>query len=198
MFQLARSKRMRWRSAREEHNVLALRPSALLDISHWNGVCDLTLTLKQARKSDDGRWVEIDEHQCRRAFRAFMNRLNRAVYGNAVKRHDKRLRVIPVLERGVLRVRDKGFASEFGNDLAGRWHIHCAIEPPAHLDFESFERRISDCWSRTDWGYRRIVFRGDADRGWVDYMLKPWQKSGFDAWSDCIDWENLHNPIADA
>ena len=74
--------------------------SSLFDVSHWGPFCDVTLALKQARQADNGAWVKIDEHQCKRAFRLFMNRLDHAVYGNAVRRHNKRLRVLPVLEKG--------------------------------------------------------------------------------------------------
>jgi hypothetical protein len=143
---------------------------------------DLTLTLKQGRQSDDGRWFWGDENQYRAAFRHFMKRLNNAVYGNTTRRYRRRLRVIPVLEK----------------DANGRWHFHAAIEPPLHMDFEDFEERIHACWSRLDWGYRITFVRDNADKGWVNYMLKLRQKSEFENWSDCIDWGSLHNPIADA
>jgi hypothetical protein len=171
---------------------LAIRPSSLLSVDHWRAAHDLTLTLKQARKSNDERWIKIDQYECSRAFRHFMNLLNRAVYGNAFKRHRKRLRVLPVLEGGVLPM-----LPEFPKEVAKRWHIHCAIEPPAHMDATGFERLICECWSKVDWGYRRTLVRDSANDGWIDYMLKPWQKSDFYDWSDSIDWENLYNPIAD-
>jgi hypothetical protein len=67
--------------------------SSLFDLSHGGPFCDVTLTLKQARQADNGAWVKIDECECKRAFRLFMNRLDQAVYGNAVRRYKKRLRV---------------------------------------------------------------------------------------------------------
>jgi hypothetical protein len=79
--------------------------SSLFNVSHWGPFCDVTLTLKQARQADNGAWVKIDEHQCKRAFRLFINWLNQAVYGNAVRRRNKRLRVLPVLEKGEVRSR---------------------------------------------------------------------------------------------
>jgi hypothetical protein len=42
--------------------------SSLFDVSHWGPVCDVTLTLKQARQADNGAWVKIDENECKRAF----------------------------------------------------------------------------------------------------------------------------------
>jgi hypothetical protein len=162
-------------------------PSSPFDTVHWRSIFDVTLTLKQARKSDTGKLVRIDERECRRAFRHFMNQLNRAVYNSAFRCLGKRIRVIPILEK----------------NAEGRWYYHCAIEPPAHadgtrMDPVSFERLIHDCWAKVDWGYKRILVRDNADRGWIEYMLKPQQKSALEAWSDSIDWDSLHNPIANA
>ena len=106
-----------------------------------------------------------------------MNLLNRAVYGAAFRRYHKRLRVLPVLEK----------------DVEGRFHYHCTMESPAHTDAVDFERLIHDCWSKVDWGYKHILVRENADRGWIKYCLKPCQKSALETWSDCIDWEALHN-----
>ena len=72
--------------------------AAQLDTSAWDLVSAVTLTLKQALWSEGCR-IFADEHQCTRAFRHFMNLLNRAIYGSAFRRSKKRLRVIPVLRR---------------------------------------------------------------------------------------------------
>jgi hypothetical protein len=77
--------------------------SDLFDTSRWRPFCDVTLTLKQARQCEMGAWIKIDDYSCRQAFRHFMNLLNRAVYGAAFRRHGKRLRVLPVLEKGEVR-----------------------------------------------------------------------------------------------
>jgi hypothetical protein len=103
--------------------------------------------LKQARQPDSGGWVKIDDYRCRQAFRHFMNLLNRAVYGAAFCRHGKRLRVLPVLEKGevcarALRSWDRG--------TSGRWHIHCAIELPSHFDGIALENLICDCWAKVE------------------------------------------------
>jgi hypothetical protein len=167
-----------------KQSFLRLRHSPLLDISNWWDVWDVTLTLKQARQTDDRKlWIRADEYQCQRAFRHFMNPLNRTVFGKAFYRHGKSLSVIPVLEK----------------ETHGRWHYHAAIEPPKHIAAEYFKQLIRDCWDRTDWAHHRILVRENADRGWVNYLLKPSQKSDFEVWSDCIDWESLNNnPVAGA
>ena len=91
--------------ARFQH--LEYAKSYLFDTSDWGQFCDVTLTLKQARQSDNGVWVKIDDYPCRRAFRHFMNLLNRSVYGTAFRRYGKRLRVLPVLEKGEVRARGR-------------------------------------------------------------------------------------------
>ncbi|HEY7231777.1 MAG TPA: hypothetical protein VH558_15555 [Pseudolabrys sp.] len=169
--------------------------SQLFDTSSWGPFCDVTLTLKQARQSERGAWIKIDDYPCRQAFRHFMNLLNRAVYGAAFRRYGKRLQVLPVLEKGevggsALRSWERG--------TSGRWHIHCAIELPSHLDAVALERLIRQCWTKIELGHGRILVRDGANAGWIHYMLKDRQKSEFDGFLDCIMIESLHNPIADA
>jgi hypothetical protein len=148
-----------------------------LKTDHWRSICAVTFTLRQSWRADNGKMIWLDANQCTKAFRVFMHRLDRAVYGNAVIRFEKRVRVIPVLEK----------------DEFGRWHIHAAIELPESLQPFQFEALIRQCWSKVDWAYDHIDFQEYADDGWRDYMLKLRQKSGFEAWSDCIIWECLHN-----
>jgi hypothetical protein len=169
--------------------------SDLFDTSRWRPFCDVTLTLKQARQSEMGAWIKIDDYSCRQAFRHFMNLLNRAVYGAAFRRHRKRLRVLPVLEKGEVRARALR-SCESG--MSGRSHIHCAIELPSHLRAVVLEKLIRACWAKVELGYGRILVRDRANAGWINYMLKDSQKSEFDGFLDCIILESWHNPIADA
>jgi hypothetical protein len=102
---------------------------------------------------------------------------------------------ITVLEKGevhasALRSCERG--------TSGRWHIHCAIELPSHLDAVALEKLIRCCWAKIELGHGRILVRDCADAGWISYMLKDRQKSEFDGFVDCIIVESLHNPIADA
>jgi hypothetical protein len=169
--------------------------SHLFDTSSWGAFCDVTLTLKQACQSAIGSWVKLDDYRCRQAFRYFMNLLNRAVYGAANRRYGKRLRVLPVLERG--QVCARGLRS-WERGRLGRWHIHCAIELPSHFDAVALERLIRGCWAKVECGHGRILVRDSADAGWVRYMLKNRQKSEFDGFFDCVILESLHNPVAGA
>jgi hypothetical protein len=169
--------------------------SHLFDTRGWGPFCDVTLTFKQTRQSDCGAWVKIDAYRCRQTFRHFVSILNRAVYGTAFRRHGRRLRILPVLERGeiyapALRPLERG--------TSGRWHVHCAIELPAHCDCVVLERLIRSCWAKVEWGGSRILVRDGANAGWIEYMLKARQKSGFDDALDCMLLESWHNPTADA
>jgi hypothetical protein len=143
--------------------------SNLFDTSSWGEFCDVT--------------------------RHFMNLLNKAVYGSAFRRHGKRLRVLPVLEKGELRARS---LRRWERGTSGRWHIHCAIELPPHFDAFALETSIGDCWAKVELGHGRILVRDGANAGWSNYMLKDGQKSEFDGLLDCVIIESLHNPIADA
>jgi hypothetical protein len=169
--------------------------SHFFDTSNWGPFCDVTLTLKQARQSERGAWVRIDDYPCRQAFRHFMNLLNRAAYGAAFRRYGKRLRVLPVLEKGEVRATA---LRSWERGTSGRWHIHCAIELPSHFDAIVLERLIRDAWAKVEWGHGRILVRDGANAGWISYMLKDRQKSEFDGFADCIIIESLYNPIADA
>jgi hypothetical protein len=166
--------------------------SHLFDTSSWGQFCDVTLTLKQASQSERGAWIKIDDYACRQAFRHFMNLLNRAVYGAAFRRYGRRLRVLPVLEKGEVRA---SALRSWERGTCGRWHIHCAIELPSHLDAVVLEKLIRACWAKVDLGYGRILVRDCADAGWINYMLKDRQKSEFDGFVDCIIIESLHNPL---
>jgi hypothetical protein len=169
--------------------------SYFFDTSSWTDFCDVTLTLKQGHQHDCGGWVKIDDYRCRQAFRHFMNLLNRAVYGAAFRRHGKRLRVLPVLERGEVRARSLRTCE---SGIFGRWHIHCAIELPSHVAAVALEKLIRVCWAKVEWGHSRILVRDGANAGWISYMLKSRQKSQFDDIFDCLILESLHNPIAGA
>jgi hypothetical protein len=169
--------------------------SHFFDTSSWGPFCDVTLTLRQSRQSESGAWVKINDYRCRQAFRHFMNLLNRAVYGPAFRRYGKRLRVLPILEKGEVRARA---LCSWERGRSGRWHIHCAIELPSHFDAIALESLIHHCWGKVEWGYDRILVRGGANAGWINYMLKDRQKSEFDGFLDCIVIESLHNPNADA
>jgi hypothetical protein len=133
--------------------------------------------MKQARPpaKDPSTLVMLDRDAAAQNFRHFLNLLNGRVYGNAFRRHGKRLRVIAVLE----------------HDDITRWRYHAAIDCPRHIRPEAFKAMISECWIRIDWGHRGMCMKSGADEGWIRYMLKSRTKDQYDL---CIDWLNFHNP----
>jgi hypothetical protein len=178
-----------------EVGAIASAKSNLFDTRGWREFCDVTLTLKQSHRADSGSWIKVDHYRCRQAFRHFMNLLNKAVYGSAFRRHGKRLRVLPVLERGEVHTPS---LRQCERGTSGRWHIHCAIELPVHFDALALERLVRVCWAKVELSNGRILVRDCANAGWINYMLKGRQKSEFDGLLDCVMIESLHNPIADA
>ena len=156
-----------------------LRTAALsmCSLVNWSLPFAVTLTMKQAKPmaNNPSVLVVLDRDTATQNFRHFLNLLNGHVYGNAFRRHGKRLRVIAVLE----------------HDDTTRWHYHAAIDCPPHMKPETFKAVISDCWARTDWGHREMSIKAGADNGWVRYMLKSRTKDQYDL---CIDWLNFHNP----
>ena len=44
--------------------------SCLFDTSSWRPFCDVTLTLKQARHSEKGAWIKVDDYPCKTSFSA--------------------------------------------------------------------------------------------------------------------------------
>jgi hypothetical protein len=104
-----------------------------------------------------------------------------------LRRHGKRLRVLPVLEKGEVRA---SALRSWERGTSGR-HVH------THFNAVALENLIRDCWAKVEWGYGRILVRDCANAGWIHYMLKERQKSGSDS-SLTVIIESLHNPIADA
>jgi hypothetical protein len=154
----------------------------LCDTSNWSSVVSVTLNLKQAYPTCNGGFMVVDDIAAKKAFRNFMNRLNRLVYGSANRHYDKRLRVIPILEKS----------------KSGRWHYHAAIEPPIHMTNAEFRDAVTEAWQTIDlsYGYGDITF--DADAGWISYITKFRTKDVFEHYFDSIDTDAFFNPVASA
>ncbi len=134
----------------------------------FNDPCAVTLTMKQRVEL-----IELDPIACSRNFSHFSNRLNKAILRNSFTRYGNRIPIIPVLERS----------------LVQRYHYHTVIDRTAHVTRDEFKEIVTDCWSRTLWGYREIDFQFEMNAGWIDYITKPSTK---ETYSDSIDWQNHH------
>ena len=124
----------------------------------------VTLTMKQRF---GGR--VIDPVTASANMRHFLNVLNQTVFGNAYRRHGKRLTVIPILEMSAW----------------DRLHYHVTMEVPDRFDSETFADLIRSSWSRTDLGYNEIDIQPLYSKGWIEYCLKKFDSSA------SLDIENV-------
>ena len=145
--------------------------------------------LKQGHRADSGSWIEVDHYRCGQAFRHFMNLLNKGVYGSAFRRYGKRLRVLPVLEKGEVRARS---LRPCERGTSGRWHIHCAIELPSHFDAFALEKLIRIRWAKSRVEPWPNSCPRLCKRGLDPLHAETPSKSEFDGLLDCVMIESLH------
>ena len=131
-----------------------------------NNTFGVTLTLRQGIKNQ-----KLDEISCSQNLRHFLNVLNQKVFGNRVKRFNKRLRVLPILEMS------KG----------NRLHYHLTLENPFPKDPNRFSDLIEVVWNKTKFGHRHIHIHKNVNWEWNDYITK------FNNSRDQIDWMNYRN-----
>lgn len=149
---------------------------SMCDISNWKSPIAMTLNFKQSIETPERGYIMIDETICNKEFRRYMRELNRLVYKNGYRRNKKRLRVAPALEK-----------SE-----AGRWHYHIAIEPPRHMTPSEFGEMAMNLWLSTKLGYGYGKIELNADKSWIEYILKRRSKNGFEQYIDCLDIYAFH------
>ena len=131
-----------------------------------NNTFGVTLTLRQGIKNQ-----KLDEISCSQNLKHFLNVLNQKVFGNRVKRFNKRLRVLPILEMS------KG----------NRLHYHLTLENPYPKDPNRFSDLIEVVWNKTKFGHRHIHIHKNVNWEWNDYITK------FKNSNDQIDWMNYRN-----
>jgi len=124
----------------------------------------VTLTMKQHTKGE-----KLDEIKATQNLRHFLNLLSRACYGAQQRRHNKRVEVIPALEKS----------------YSGRLHYHLTLKKPHPTDAFFFQQRIKDCWLKTKFADTQIDIQRTTDvSGWNGYITKDSRAN--------IDWENYH------
>ncbi len=131
-----------------------------------NNTFGVTLTLRQGIKNQ-----KLDDISSSQNLRHFLNVLNQKVFGNRVKRFNKRLRVLPILEMS------KG----------NRLHYHLTLENPFPKDPNRFSDLIEVVWNKTKFGHRHIHIHKNVNWEWNDYITK------FNNSNDQIDWMNYRN-----
>ncbi|MBL4751952.1 MAG: hypothetical protein JKX71_15480 [Amylibacter sp.] len=125
----------------------------------------VTLTMKQHAHTET-----LDRQAAEKNLRHFLNRLNRKCFGSAaVRRHNKRVEVIPVLEKS----------------YSGRLHYHLTLRNPLPDRPFFFKQMIGRCWSETKYADKHIDIQEAYDvQRWNSYITKQHTKN--------IDWNNYH------
>ena len=124
----------------------------------------VTLTMKQHTKGQ-----KLDDISASKNLRYFLNRLSRTCFGSAARRYNKKVEVIPALEKS----------------YSGRLHYHLTLRNPHPEAVFSFQQRIKDCWAQTDFADAQIDIQLSTDvAGWNRYITKDIRGNN--------DWENFH------
>lgn len=137
-----------------------------------------TLTIKQGRTRDDGTVQKVTDEEIKKVIKQLMKSLNKAVFGNAYRRHHKRLAVIPSIE----------ISSN------NRRHIHLLLQIPEHWHHakESFLGLVAAEWQKLSWARHindiRALPTSAAVTAWAKYILKE-LRIHRDA---ALDVENMH------
>jgi hypothetical protein len=121
----------------------------------------------------------LDEIGAAKNLRHFLNLLARSCYGSTVqRRYDKKIEVIPALERS-----------------EGRFHYHLALRNPG-IQPIIFTQMINECWKKTRWADSQTNITPAYDfAGWENYIIKKCGKGELEETikeTGDIDWENYH------
>ena len=117
---------------------------------------------------------EVTTTKAHETVRRFWNRVDCELYGNAVRRFDKRCERLLFLE---------------GSELGARYHYHAAVKMPVDrfTDVERFCGFLRQQW-RAECSYNKIVEFKPAQEpiGWVRYITKNVDRSNCDTFDVSI------------
>jgi hypothetical protein len=142
----------------------------------------VTLTLDpkkiSAFTSQFSRSVSINDREMieryQDSLRQFIDKLDKALFGNSSKRHGNRLLFVPVIE---------------GLSNGEVPHFHCSVGIPADRA-EVFEEQVKACWSRVPFSGFQIMVEPYRDAGWLSYSTKGSKFIN----RPSIDWLNVRIP----
>jgi hypothetical protein len=139
----------------------------------WLGKAQPEKSIAATLTFDPKRGVAYrNEQAANRVFRRFVAKMNRAVYGNAYHRFEKRLSIVPVLEGG----------------QCEHYHYHALIEVPAYMNADDFMHLLEWTWKGMPCAGSQVHLEPVRDLGWLDYMLKRRGKADL---PDAVDFRNL-------
>lgn len=149
-----------------------------VSLDNWNDCFAITFTMKQFLHAlHDGYTFRqsLTQYAATQNMRHFLNKLDKAVFGNAASRYGKRVFCLPVLEGG----RDKHL------------HYHAVIDCPRPELSGDYPTLLTELWLSTGWGDQQIDCQRGADTGWLTYITKRRDKPNL---ADAIDWTNVRLP----
>lgn len=111
----------------------------------------VTLTMKQS-----SNFQALDSTAASQNLKHFLNKLNRHCFGNAFKRYNKRLEVMPILEKSNWQ----------------RLHYHLLIRLPDGVDEATISELIPLFWMETRFGYSENRVETVYSYYWIDYIMK--------------------------
>lgn len=156
-----------------ERSTASMRQWLTESASDFRNPIFVTWLFKDRVAASQGGYILQSPDIARSEIKKATNRIDRAIFGPAVQRYQRRVRRIPVLECGA----DRG------------WHCHMIMEKPERLLEVRFRAIINVEWSKSPWATG--IHTRYADSGAVDYLTKERSKEKLESWSDAIVIEAL-------
>lgn len=108
------------------------------------------------------------------SLRHFINKLDKALYGNSSKRHGNRMLFVPVIE---------------GLNNGEVPHYHCSVGISKDRA-DVFEDKVKICWAQVPFAGFQIKVEPYRDAGWLSYSTKGCKFIN----RPSIDWLNVRIP----
>lgn len=138
-------------------------------------------TLKQAVRSNNGRWVRGNEARYEHAYGRFIRQLSEVIYGKTVWRRHKKL--IP----NALTLEGNGLGHKIHNrkvktsitflnniqpdDEQVRWHLNMLFRRPDWMSPDDFHATVTKTWLKSDWAMPDFEIEEHKGK-FVPYALK--------------------------
>lgn len=128
----------------------------------------ITLSVKQSLPAGLGPHFAGNHERYDRVMAQTLKKVGEKIYGKRKSRRKGHLiKNISTLERGE----------------DGRWHIHCCLKRPTHVNIQQFRDIFLECWEKSRWYMRKHDFQ-EIDGNAPYYIMKTGQ--------DSILTESLH------
>jgi hypothetical protein len=121
----------------------------------------ITLSVKQSLPAGLGPHFVGNHERYDRVMAQTLKKVGGKIHGKRKSRRKGHLiKNISTLERG----------------MDGRWHIHCCLKRPSHVNIEKFREIFLECWEKSRW-YLPIHDFQEIDGGAPIYIMKTGQDS---------------------